>query len=124
MAAACGSSRTSRRRTPWRAFRAPKRATSTAPNYPNIRDPAVDHLLEAAKSAGTWDDYVAAIRAFDRVMLWNFYLIPGHEQDEDRIAHWDRYDWVDAGKLAREVWTESWWWDEARAAGVAEYLGE
>ena len=93
-------------------------------NYPNIRDPAVDHLLEVVKSAGTWDDYVAAIRAFDRVMLWNFYLIPGMSRTKIGIAHWNRYDWVDAGKLSREVWTESWWWDEPRAARVAEYLGE
>ena len=54
----------------------------------------------------------------------NFYLIPGMSRTKIGIGHWDRYDWVDAGKLSREVWTESWWWDDARAARVAEYLGQ
>ena len=124
MAATCGSSPTSRRRTPWRAFRAPRRTTSTAPTIPISGTPAVDHLLAAVKSANTWDDYVAAIRSVRPRHAVELLSHPRHEQDQDRHRPLGPVPTgVDAGKLAREVWTRVVVVDEARAAKVAEYLG-
>ena len=92
-------------------------------NYPNIRNPAIDYLITAIKSARSYEDYTAAIRAWDRVMLWNFYLVPGMSRTRIGIAHWDRYNWPEQKDLIREVHYETWWWDENRAARVAEHLG-
>jgi peptide/nickel transport system substrate-binding protein len=45
-------------------------------NYAGVRSQAVDHLITDFVNATAWDDYVASVRAFDRVLLSGFYIIP------------------------------------------------
>ena len=96
-------------------------------NWPNMRDPAVDHLITAMATAKTYDDYTAAIRALDRVLLWNFYYIPGMTKTRIGAVFWDRFGRPElpGGKpLKREVFWDTWWYDEERARRVAEYRGQ
>ena len=37
------------------------------------------------------DELVAATRALDRVLLWNFYVVPQWYLPVDRIAYWDKF---------------------------------
>ena len=93
-------------------------------NWPNMRDPAVDHLIEAISTAKNYDDYGAAIRALDRVLLWNFYYVPGMSKTRIGAVFWDRFGRPDAGPLKREVFWDTWWYDEERAARVARFRGQ
>ena len=93
-------------------------------NWPNMRDPAVDHLIEAMSAATTYDDYLAAIRALDRVLLWNFYYIPGMTKTQIGAVFWDRFGRLDVDPLKREVFWDTWWYDEERAAEVARFRGQ
>lgn len=93
-------------------------------NWANIRNPAVDYLIEKIKNASDFDDYAAAIRALDRVLLWNFYFIPGMSKEKIGLAYWDRFgqpDPVPLGRITSHV--QHWWWDEEKAAKVQEYSG-
>ena len=45
-------------------------------NWPGIKNPVVDSLIESVNRARTAEDVYAATRALDRVLLWNFYFIP------------------------------------------------
>ena len=93
-------------------------------NWPNMRDPAVDHLIGAIAAAATYDDYAAAIRALDRVLLWNFYYVPGMTKTRIGAVFWDRFGRPELpqGKpLKREVFWDTWWYDEERAAKVAAF---
>jgi len=92
-------------------------------NWSNMRDPAIDHLIECIKTAATYTDYVAAIRAFDRVMLWNFYFVPGMTKTRIGLAHWNRYNWVEAGNLTRPAHVQTWWFDRERASAVEKFQG-
>ena len=48
-------------------------------NYAGMRNPVVDFLVEKIAGARTEEEMNTAGRALDRVLLWNFYLIPdGH----------------------------------------------
>ena len=96
-------------------------------NWPNMRDPAVDHLIAAIAAATTYDDYVAAIRALDRVLLWNFYYVPGMTKTRIGAIFWDRFgrpELPDGKPLKREVFWDTWWYDEERARRVAAYRGQ
>ena len=96
-------------------------------NWPNMRDPAVDRLIEAIAAAATYDDYAAAIRALDRVLLWNFYYIPGMTKTRIGAVFWDRFgrpELPEGKPLKREVFWDTWWFDEQRAAKVAEFRGQ
>jgi microcin C transport system substrate-binding protein len=46
-------------------------------NWGSIRNPVLDHLINKAMTARSYPELVAATRAFDRVLLWNFYILPG-----------------------------------------------
>ena len=41
-----------------------------------IKNPAVDALIERVIFAKDRDELVAATKALDRVLLWNFYVVP------------------------------------------------
>ena len=93
-------------------------------NWANMKDPAVDHLIEKIKTAKDFDTYSAAIRALDRVLLWNFYFIPGMAKEKVGIAYWNKFGQPEAKPLNRITsHVHLWWWDEEKAAAVKEYTG-
>jgi microcin C transport system substrate-binding protein len=94
-------------------------------NWMNIRDPVVDQLIEKVVAANNARDFYAATRAFDRVMLWNFYWIPNLAQPGYRLVYWDKFGQPEnALPLKRDVWLDTWWWDPDRAERVAKGIAE
>ena len=93
-------------------------------NWGNTRDPAIDHLINVMSQATTYPDYVAAIRALDRVLLWNFYYVPGMTKTRIGAVFWDRFGREDVEPLKREVFLDTWWYDEERAENVARFRGQ
>jgi microcin C transport system substrate-binding protein len=93
-------------------------------NYANMRDPAVDHLINAMNGAKTWEEFVAACRALDRVLLWNFYFIPGMSKVDYAFGWWDKFGIPEHGRL-NHPWAaiRIWWLDEAKAARVRAFTG-
>jgi microcin C transport system substrate-binding protein len=88
-------------------------------NWAHVRDPAVDALIGAVYAARTYEDLIAATRAIDRVLLWNFYYVPGMSRTRVGLTWWDKFGKPDHPPLARQVHYDVWWWDAARAARVA-----
>lgn len=94
-------------------------------NWSNLRDPAVDALIEHMYKAKSWDEFVAATRALDRVLLWNFYFVAVMSKTKNALAWWDKFGMPEHGILNREVvYHDLWWWDEPKTARVREFLGE
>lgn len=59
-------------------------------NYMGVREPAVDVMIEAMLAARERDEFVAAVRALDRVLLSGDYVIPLFYQPDQWVAHWVR----------------------------------
>ncbi|CDN50487.1 ABC-type oligopeptide transport system, periplasmic component [Neorhizobium galegae bv. orientalis] len=59
-------------------------------NYAGIADPAVDQLISMITAAQSREDQVAAVKAMDRVLLANHYVVPMFYSGEARIAYWNR----------------------------------
>ncbi|MDF1846239.1 MAG: extracellular solute-binding protein [Parvibaculaceae bacterium] len=59
-------------------------------NYMGVREPAVDGMIEAMLAARERDEFVAAVRALDRVLLSGDYVIPLFYQPDQWVAHWAR----------------------------------
>jgi len=55
-------------------------------NYAGVRSPAVDALLDSLRRATTRDEFVAAIRALDRVLLSGHYVLPLYYSPERWLA--------------------------------------
>ena len=93
-------------------------------NWANIQDPALDHLITKIKEAKDFETYAAAIRALDRVLLWNFYFIPGMAKEKVGIAYWNKFGQPEPKRLNRITsHVHLWWWDEQKAQAVIEYTG-
>ena len=88
-----------------------------ARNYAGISDPAVDTLIGIAGEATTREELVTAIRALDRVLRANLYLIPGWDSGTHRVAYWDVFGTPEMPPYAFPV-EQLWWWDADKAAAI------
>jgi len=86
-------------------------------NLGGIKNPAVDALIDRVIFAKDRDELVAATKALDRVLLWNFYVVPQWTYGKVRTARWDRFGRPDPmPKYGLSAFPTIWWWDAERAA--------
>ncbi len=57
-------------------------------NWAGVADPAVDAMISALGAARTREDLTAAARALDRILMWNYYVLPLYHDSGQRIAYW------------------------------------
>ena len=91
-------------------------------NYAGIADPGVDALINKIVFAKDRDELLAASAALDRVLLFNYYVVPSYALRNERIARWDRFSHPDTLPEFSVGFPQVWWYDEAKAAktGVAK----
>ena len=86
-------------------------------NTIGIKNPAVDALIEKVIFAKDRATLVAATKALDRVLLWNFYVVPQFTYGFSRYARWDRFSHADPmPKYGRSGLPSLWWFDADKAA--------
>ncbi|SHO58298.1 Oligopeptide-binding protein AppA precursor [Vibrio quintilis] len=62
-------------------------------NIAGVQSPIVDKLTEEiAASQEDPDKLLVLGRAFDRVLQWNFYMIPQWYSNQYRVAMWDKFE--------------------------------
>lgn len=59
-------------------------------NYAGISDPAVDDLVQRIAFAKDREKLIDLVRALDRVLLANHFVVPTYTLRNSRIAYWDR----------------------------------
>jgi peptide/nickel transport system substrate-binding protein len=59
-------------------------------NFAGAADPAIDGMIDALLNARSREEFVTAVRAYDRVLLSGAYVVPLYYQPEQRIARWSR----------------------------------
>ena len=88
-------------------------------NLIGIKNEAVDALIGRVIFAKDRAELVAATRALDRVLLWNFYVVPQWTYDKARTARWDRFGRPQRLPRYNEPdFPGVWWWDSDRATKV------
>lgn len=87
-------------------------------NWMHVKNPVVDELIDHVIAAREEPEFLAATRALDRVLLWNFYFIPGFARPGYRLVYWDKFGQPEHPILHRDIWLDAWWWDEEKARAV------
>ncbi len=87
-------------------------------NYAGIKVPAVDALVEKIIFAASEEEMNIAGRALDRVLLWNFYVIPGAYPQGRKFVYWDRFGASPPEKMVWNGWPHLWWVDKEKNARV------
>ncbi|WP_455474818.1 extracellular solute-binding protein [Bartonella sp. B30(2025)] len=57
-------------------------------NFPGVADPAIDAMITAMLDARSDVDFIAAVRALDRVLISGSYYIPLYHLPEQWVARW------------------------------------
>ena len=55
-------------------------------NFAGAADPAIDRMIEALLTARTREEFVTAVRAYDRMLLAGAYVVPLYHQPEQWVA--------------------------------------
>jgi microcin C transport system substrate-binding protein len=86
-----------------------------SPNYAGIKDPGIDALVDRVIFAKDRAELVAATHALDRVLLWNYFVIPQWYLDTFRTARWDRFGRPKTIPPYTTGFPDIWWYDPAKA---------
>ncbi len=88
-------------------------------NYAGIKNEAVDALITAVVFAKDRKGLVTACRALDRVLMWNYYMVPQWFSASERIAYWDRFGQPENSPDYALPAPTTWWFDEAKAKKIS-----
>ena len=90
-------------------------------NVVGIKNLVVDELINQVIFAKDRASLVAATKALDRVLLWNFYVVPQFTYPYVRYARWDRFSHAEAlPKYGHSGLPSLWWWDAEKAARIGK----
>ena len=87
-------------------------------NTAGIKNPAIDKLIDKIVSAKDRAELVASTKALDRVLLWNFYVVPHWHYPYERIASWDMFGRPEKLPSQTSAPMQIWWVDAAKAKAV------
>ena len=77
-------------------------------NFAGVSDPAVDAMIDALLNARTREEFVTAVRAFDRVLMSGAYVVPLYHQPEEWVAHWNFIERPETTPIYGPQF-ETWW---------------
>jgi len=90
-------------------------------NLVGIKNPAVDALIDRVIFAKDRAELVAATRALDRVLSWNFYVVPQFTSGKMFTARWDRFGRPDKmPEYGLSAFPSIWWLDKDKAAKLPQ----
>jgi len=94
--------------------------TNGSDNLIGIKNPAVDKLIDLIVTAPTRKDLIIRCMALDRVLQWNYYLVPNFTLAAFRIAYWNKFGKPDKRPDPPYSYGgTSWWVDPAKEAALA-----
>ncbi|MBV1840977.1 extracellular solute-binding protein [Photobacterium ganghwense] len=89
-------------------------------NTAGVTNPAIDYLTEQiAENQENPDKLLDLGRALDRVLQWNFYVIPQWHISQFRVASWDKFS-RPAIRPKYALGKDTWWVDPAKVAKLPE----
>lgn len=77
-------------------------------NYMGVKSPTIDVMIAAMLRARERDDFVAAVRALDRVLMSGFYLVPLYHLPDQWVARWSTIQHPAVTSLSGYL-PETWW---------------
>ncbi|MCG9677044.1 extracellular solute-binding protein [Vibrio sp. Isolate24] len=89
-------------------------------NTAGVIDPVVDSLtMQISKKQQDPDALLALGRALDRVLQWNFYIIPQWHVSEYRVAMWDKFE-RPTTMPRYDLGVDTWWISKEKAEKLPE----
>lgn len=77
-------------------------------NLAGVADPAIDAAMDAMLRARTKEDYVAAVRVLDRLLISGNYMVPMQYNTQQWLAYWNYLDHPKNTPIYGYQWP-TWW---------------
>ena len=86
-------------------------------NFVGIQNPVLDKLIDLVIAAPDRKSLILRTRALDRVLLWNYYVVPHWHIQSFRVAYWDKFS---RPKITPKyaLGFDYWWIDATKAASI------
>ena len=88
-------------------------------NIAGVKNAAVDALIEHVIAAKSRPALVTAVRALDRVLMWNRYTVPQWYKGEHNIAYWNKFARPRVKPRYDTGIIDTWWFNPKKAAMIA-----
>lgn len=89
-------------------------------NTAGVMDSVIDDLtMQIAENQQDPEKLLSLGRALDRVLQWNFYIIPQWHVSEYRVAMWDKFERPEV-MPKYDLGLDTWWISEAKANNLPE----
>jgi microcin C transport system substrate-binding protein len=93
-------------------------------NTAGIKNPAIDKLIDKIVFSTDRADLVAATRALDRALLWNYYAVPHWHYPYERLAYWDIFGRPQTLPSQTAALMQTWWIDPEKQKALAAARGQ
>lgn len=90
-------------------------------NTAGVNNPAVDALVDMIVNAPNRAELLARVHALDRILLWNFYVIPQWHINYHRVAYWDKFGKPQTPPKYGLGIADTWWFDAAKAKKLPQH---
>jgi len=89
-------------------------------NLIGVKDPVIDELIDLVIMTPDRENLVTRTRALDRVLLWNYFVVPSWHLKVFRLAYWDKFGRPGmTPKPAYGTGFDSWWIDADKEAALS-----
>ncbi|WP_349365256.1 MAG: extracellular solute-binding protein [Roseitalea porphyridii] len=78
-------------------------------NFAGANDPAIDAMIEEMVNARDREDFAAAVRALDRILISGHYAVPLYHLRESWVAHWNHIEYPDTDTPLYGYQLPVWW---------------
>ncbi len=93
-------------------------------NTAGIKNPAIDKLIDKVVFAKDRADLVAATHALDRVLLWNYYMVPHWNYPYERLVTWDMFGRPKTLPSQTAALMQTWWIDPEKKKALDAARGK
>ena len=87
-------------------------------NLAGISNKVIDAIIERVIFAKDRADLIAATRALDRALLWNFYTVPTYFKSGVWLATWDTFGRPATLPARQPAFSQTWWFDADKAKAL------
>ena len=89
-------------------------------NIGGVQNAAVDALIEKVVTAKSRAGLTTAVRALDRVIMWNRYAVMQWYKGAHNIAYWNKFNRPAKSPRYDMGVVDTWWFDPAKARMIAD----
>ena len=88
-----------------------------SPNYTGVKNPVIDEIIDKLISAKSRKELVTYTKVLDRILLFNYYLIPQFHIGHYRVAYWNKISRPEVSPKY-DLGFDFWWFDPKKAKNL------